>query len=92
MRIHDIDEATEISNSVPYGLQAGVFTDSIEVAQKLIDNLEFGGIMINQTSDFRVDFMPFGGYKMSGLGREGIRFAIDEMTEIKLVVYKKRAS
>lgn len=92
IRIHDIEETIEISNSVPYGLQAGAFTNRLDVAEKLVDNLQFGGVLINQTSDFRVDFMPFGGYKMSGLGREGIRFAIDEMTEIKLVVYKKNVN
>jgi len=65
----------------------GIFTNDIKIAKKFIDGLQFGGVLINDTSDFRVDFMPFGGYKFSGLGREGIRFAIEEMTEIKLVIY-----
>ena len=86
-KVHDIDEAINIANSTPYGLQAGVFTNDIKIAKKFIDGLQFGGVLINDTSDFRVDFMPFGGYKFSGLGREGIRFAIEEMTEIKLVIY-----
>lgn len=90
-KIRNLEEAIEISNSVPYGLQAGVFTKNIDVAQKFIDELEYGGVLINQTSDFRVDFMPFGGYKYSGLGREGIRFAIESMTEIKLVIYNKNS-
>ena len=88
-RIADLDEAIELSNSVPYGLQAGVFTNDLAVAQKAVQRLEYGSVLINQTSDFRVDFMPFGGFKRSGLGREGIRFAIDAMTEIKLVVYRQ---
>ncbi|HII40228.1 MAG TPA: aldehyde dehydrogenase family protein [Thermoplasmata archaeon] len=87
-RISSLDEAIELSNSVPYGLQAGVFTNDLAVAQKCVQGLEYGSVLINQTSDFRVDFMPFGGFKHSGLGREGIRFAIEAMTEIKLVVYQ----
>jgi glyceraldehyde-3-phosphate dehydrogenase (NADP+) len=88
-KVSSLDEAIRLSNDVPYGLQAGVFTKSIDVAQKCADGLEYGGVLVNRTSDFRVDFMPFGGYKRSGLGREGIRFAIEEMTQIKLVVYQK---
>jgi len=88
-KVASLDEAIRLSNAVPYGLQAGVFTKSIDVAQKCADALEYGGVLVNRTSDFRVDFMPFGGFKHSGLGREGIRFAIEEMTEIKLVVYQK---
>ena len=89
-KVSSLEDAVELSNSVPYGLQAGVFTNDISVAQRFIDELDYGGVLINQTSDFRVDFMPFGGFKFSGLGREGIRFAIEAMTEIKLVVYKKQ--
>jgi len=89
-KVSSLEQAVELSNSVPYGLQAGVFTNDINVAQRFVDELDYGGVLINQTSDFRVDFMPFGGFKFSGLGREGIRFAIEAMTEIKLVVYKKK--
>ena len=88
-RVADLEEAIELCNSVPYGLQAGVFTNNLAVAQRCVEGLEYGGVLINQTSDFRVDFMPFGGFKQSGLDREGVRFAIDAMTEIKLVVYAK---
>ena len=86
-RVGSLEEAVEVSNSVPYGLQAGVFTNDLAVAQTCAQALEYGAVLVNRTSDFRVDFMPFGGFKLSGLGREGIRFAIDSMTEIKLVVY-----
>lgn len=86
-RVGGLEEAVEVSNSVPYGLQAGVFTNDLAVAQTCAQALEYGAVLVNRTSDFRVDFMPFGGFKLSGLGREGIRFAIDSMTEIKLVVY-----
>lgn len=84
-----IEEAIEIANDVPYGLQAGVFTSNIETAMKMIDHLDFGAVLINDTSDFRVDTMPFGGMKKSGIGREGIRFAIEEMTEIKLAIFRR---
>jgi glyceraldehyde-3-phosphate dehydrogenase (NADP+) len=83
-----LTEAIRKSNETAYGLQAGIFTSSIESAEIAIRDLEFGGVLINDTSDFRVDFMPFGGVKMSGVGREGVRYAIEEMTEIKTVIYR----
>ncbi len=85
----NINEAIDIANDVPYGLQAGVFASNIDTIMKMIDLLEFGTVLINDTSDFRIDTMPFGGMKKSGLGREGIRFAIEEMTEIKLAIFRK---
>jgi glyceraldehyde-3-phosphate dehydrogenase (NADP+) len=83
-----LSEAIEASNDTNYGLQAGIFTSNVDTALKAVKGLDFGGVLINDTSDFRVDFMPFGGMKLSGLGREGIKFAIEEMTEIKTVIYK----
>jgi glyceraldehyde-3-phosphate dehydrogenase (NADP+) len=83
-----LTEAIEASNGTNYGLQAGIFTKNVNAALRAVKGLDFGGVLINDTSDFRVDFMPFGGMKLSGLGREGIRFAIEEMTEIKTVIYK----
>jgi len=84
-----IKEAVEIANDVPYGLQAGVFTSNIDTAIKMIDSLDYRAVLVNDTSDFRVDTMPFGGMKKSGLGREGIKFAIEEMTEIKLAIFRR---
>jgi len=85
-----ISEAITESNSTNYGLHAGIFTESLGNALKAISELNFGSVLVNDTSDFRVDFMPFGGMKSSGLGREGIRFAIEEtMTEIKTVILRK---
>ncbi|MFN4190509.1 MAG: aldehyde dehydrogenase family protein [Pseudothermotoga sp.] len=81
------DEAIEEANSTRYGLQVGVFTKDLQEAFKAIKELEFGGVMINEGPRFRADFMPYGGYKDSGIGREGIRFAIEEMTEIKTVSF-----
>ncbi len=87
--ISSMEEAIELSNDVSYGLQAGIFTSDINLAMQAIERLDYGAVLINDTSDFRVDVMPFGGMKNSGLGREGIRFAIDEMTEIKLAIFKR---
>jgi glyceraldehyde-3-phosphate dehydrogenase (NADP+) len=87
-KFNKLSEAIEASNSTSYGLQAGIFTSNVDAALQAVKGLDFGGVLINDTSDFRVDFMPFGGMKLSGLGREGIKFAIEEMTEIKTVIYK----
>ncbi len=86
-RVNDLDEAIHRANSVPYGLQAGIFTRDIHNAFKAIQELEVGGVMVNDSSDYRVDMMPFGGVKRSGLGREGIKFALQEMTEPKVVCF-----
>lgn len=86
--VSNLDEAIEKSNGVNYGLQAGIFTKNIDKAHKAIAKMDVGGIMINDSSDYRIDAMPFGGMKNSGLGREGIKFAIHEMTEPKLVCFK----
>jgi len=89
-RFRRLSDAISDSNSTNYGLQAGIFTKSMDNALSAVSNLNFGSVLINDTSDFRVDFMPFGGMKMSGLGREGVRFAIEEtMTEIKTVIFRK---
>ena len=86
--VSDLDEAIELSNKVNYGLQAGIFTKNIDHAHKAIAKMDVGGIMINDSSDYRIDAMPFGGVKQSGLGREGVKFSIQEMTEPKVVCFK----
>jgi acyl-CoA reductase-like NAD-dependent aldehyde dehydrogenase len=80
------EEAIKHVNESDYGLQAGIYTNDIRKIHYAIDNLDVGGVMINDTSIFRVDNMPYGGNKLSGIGREGVRFAIDEMTNIKMVM------
>ena len=91
-RFRSMTDAIDESNSTRYGLQAGIFTKSIDNALRAISQLKFGAVLINDASDFRVDFMPFGGMNHSGLGREGVRFAIEEtMTEIKTVIFRKPA-
>ncbi len=86
-RVADLGEAIRRSNDVPFGLHAGIFTRSIDSAFRAIRELEVGGVMVNDSSDYRLDQMPFGGVKQSGLGREGIKFALMEMTEPKVVCF-----
>lgn len=80
------DEALALANDSRYGLQAGVFTRSLAVAVAAARGLHVGGVMINDTSFYRAGQMPYGGVKHSGMGREGPRYAIEEMTEMRLVV------
>lgn len=84
-----IDDAITMVNQSKYGLQGGLFTSSLEIMLKGAREIEVGGLMINETSVFRSDEMPYGGVKESGIGREGPRYAIEEMTETKLVVIHK---
>jgi glyceraldehyde-3-phosphate dehydrogenase (NADP+) len=80
---NDIQEAIDLANNVDYGLQAGVFTRDLATAHRVADGLDCGGVMINDSSDYRIDAMPFGGTRSSGLGREGVAHAVHEMTEAK---------
>ena len=83
---NDFAGACEIANDSRYGLQAGVFTRDLNHAFYAYDILETGGVVINDVPSFRVDSMPYGGVKDSGIGREGVRYAIEEMTELKTMV------
>jgi glyceraldehyde-3-phosphate dehydrogenase (NADP+) len=82
----DFEEAVRQVNNSDYGLQAGVFTNSIKEMNMAYEKLEVGGVIINHVPTFRVDQMPYGGMKDSGFGREGISYSIREMTEPKLLV------
>jgi acyl-CoA reductase-like NAD-dependent aldehyde dehydrogenase len=84
----DFDEALRLAGDSPYGLQAGVYTRDLHKAFAAVRRLDVGGVMVNDTSIFRVDHMPYGGNRMSGIGREGVRFAIEEMTNIRMVVIR----
>jgi len=86
-KISSLDEAIKLANSVRYGLHGAIFTRSLENAFKAIKELDVGGVMVNDSTDYRIDMMPFGGVKWSGLGREGIKFALLEMTEPKVVCF-----
>jgi acyl-CoA reductase-like NAD-dependent aldehyde dehydrogenase len=82
----DFSDALAEANHTRYGLQAGVFTRDMSRAFRASSALEFGGVMINDAPAFRVDNMPYGGVKLSGAGREGVRYAMEEMTEPRLIV------
>ena len=84
----DFEEALEQAEASEYGLQASVFTRDIQRVFQAIKRLNFGGVMINETPAFRADHMPYGGNRRSGLGREGLRFAIEEMTNIQMVAIR----
>lgn len=83
-----LDDAIAEANHTPYGLQAGIFTRDFSHAFSAAKKLRFGGVLINDVPTFRMDHMPYGGTKHSGLGREGPRYAIEEMTELKLICWK----
>ncbi|MGS2717850.1 aldehyde dehydrogenase family protein [Eionea flava] len=83
------EEAVSKANSVDYSLHAGIFTNNLEVALTAVDRLEASGVMVNDSSDFRFDAMPFGGYKRGSLGREGVRYALEEMTQTKVVCFNR---
>jgi acyl-CoA reductase-like NAD-dependent aldehyde dehydrogenase len=85
-RFGDFEQALETVNDSVYGLQAGIFTRDLYKAQRAWDELEVGGVVIGDVPSWRVDHMPYGGVKESGLGREGVRFAMEDMTEIRLLV------
>ena len=80
------EDALKIVNDSKYGLQAGVFTNDIERAFEAHRTLEVGGIIVNDVSAFRADQMPYGGSKESGFGREGLKYAMEEMTEPRIMV------
>lgn len=84
----DFDEAMARVNDSEYGLQAGVFTNDLTHTMQAWDQLEQGGVVIGDIPSFRVDNMPYGGIKRSGLGREGIKYAIEDMTELRLMVVR----
>jgi acyl-CoA reductase-like NAD-dependent aldehyde dehydrogenase len=89
-RFSSFDQALEIVNDSKFGLQAGIFTRDLFQALKAWDGLDVGGVVINDVPSYRVDNMPYGGVKDSGLGREGVRFAMEDMTEIRNLVIRRR--
>lgn len=82
----DFDEALTMANDTDYGLQSGLFTQNMNRILRAFEEIKVGGLQVNDVSTFRVDQMPYGGVKGSGIGREGPRYAIEEMTEMKLMV------
>ena len=87
-RFSDFESTIESINDSDFGLQAGIFTRDLQKMFYAWDHLEVGGVVINDVPSWRVDHMPYGGVKDSGLGREGVRFAIEDMTEIRNLVVR----
>lgn len=86
-KIKTLEEGITASNDSPYGLHAGIFTNNIESAFKATNELQCGGVMVNDSSDYRIDMMPFGGIKQSGIGREGVKSAMQEMSTTKIICF-----
>jgi acyl-CoA reductase-like NAD-dependent aldehyde dehydrogenase len=84
----DFESALKQANDTKYGLQVGVFTRDIDRVFKAVRRLNFGGVIVNDTPAFRADHMPYGGNRQSGLGREGVKFAMEDMTNIQMVAIR----
>jgi acyl-CoA reductase-like NAD-dependent aldehyde dehydrogenase len=89
-RFTDVQDAIDAAARSEFGLQAGLFTNDMRVIDAAFDRIDVGGLMVNDVSTFRIDHMPYGGVKSSGTGREGLRYAIEEMTEQKLLTFNAR--
>lgn len=92
MPFNDLDQALALANDTESTLHAGIFTTNLDTALSAAERLQAGGVMINDSSDFRFDDMPFGGFKYGSLGREGVRFSIVEMSQPKVVCFKRSRS
>jgi len=89
-RFADVHEAIAAAGRSEFGLQAGIFTNDMRVVEEAFDRIDVGGLIVNDVSTFRIDHMPYGGVRSSGFGREGLRYAIEEMTELKLLATNRR--
>ena len=87
-KIKNINQAIACCNKSPFGLHTAIFTNNINNAHKAINELDCSGVMVNDSSDYRIDSMPFGGVRSSGMGREGVKSAIEAMSETKVVCFK----
>ncbi len=86
-RVNDIDEAIALANDTNYGLSAAIFTQNIDWAMRFVREVESGNLMVNWGTQWRADLMPYGGVKESGMGKEGPKYAIEEMTELKMAIF-----
>ena len=86
-RFDTVDQAIELANDSIYGLSAGLFTQNLDWAMRFVREVHSGNLMINSSPQFRADLMPYGGLKDSGMGKEGPRYAVEEMTELKMVAF-----
>jgi acyl-CoA reductase-like NAD-dependent aldehyde dehydrogenase len=87
----DIRQAIAAVDDSDFGLQAGLFTQNMGIVKQAFDDIDVGGLMINDVPTFRIDHMPYGGVKQSGFGREGLRYAMEEMSELKLLTFNYRS-
>lgn len=87
-RYGDFDDALAWTNASPYGLQAGLFCNDLRLVYHAFEELQVGGLIVNDVNSWRVDSMPYGGVKVSGCGREGVRYAIEELTEPRLLAVR----
>ena len=87
-KVKNLDQAIACCNKSPFGLHTAIFTNDINVAHNAINELDCAGVMVNDSTDYRIDAMPFGGVKRSGVGREGVKSAIEAMSETKIVCFK----
>jgi acyl-CoA reductase-like NAD-dependent aldehyde dehydrogenase len=85
----DFEESLRRANDTKFGLQVGVFTKDVDRVLKAVSRLNFGGVIVNDTPNFRADHMPYGGNRQSGLGREGVRYAMEDMTNIQMVAIRQ---
>ncbi len=88
----DVSDAIASAGRSEFGLQGGLFTNDMRVVDEAFDRIDVGGLMVNDVSTFRIDHMPYGGVRSSGTGREGLRYAIEEMTELKLLTFNRRSA
>lgn len=86
--VENLDQAIDMVNDSQYGLQGGIFTKDLASALEAAKRIQVGGVMVNEVPTFRVDHMPYGGVKGSGMGREGLKYAVEEMTEIRLICFR----
>ena len=86
-RFDDLEQAIAMANDTRYGLSAGIFTQDVDRALKFAREVDSGNLHINWGPQWRADLMPYGGLKDSGMGKEGPRYAVEEMTELKMVVF-----
>ena len=89
LRVDGLDEAIEVANNTQYGLQAGVFTENVHSALRCANEIEAGTVYVNKAPSYRVDSMPFGGFKSSGTGKEGIKYAIEDMCRTKMIAFNR---
>lgn len=90
-RYSDVRQAIASVDDSDFGLQAGLFTQNINIVRQAFNDIEVGGLMVNDVPTFRIDHMPYGGVKQSGFGREGLRYAMEEMSELKLLTFNYRS-